>query len=508
MIPSMLRIATFALSAAGVLQAATADLSNLNNCINDVRQAAANPFSVPTFDSYKTNYKQLVADLQASTPNLPYVYQQTAAKPLLEFIQNLGEWRFLQLFAAQPTDGLSAALQQIIPDAALAILSYKMIPALQGISAFEEVISDLYDGFLSDEDRVGKQTGMPIEPPTYGVIPPLVKFGNADSGPYTWPGDATSELLGMGCGVVSLPPAQLQGGLIAWATLGHETSGHDITHADKGLLDELTEKVRAAVLQQFNSPALANYWANCIDETTADVCGYLNMGPSVGGALIGYFRALGDGRLRSMGSLEDTHPIDLLRGYLAAAVVKHLNFQDAASWSQAIAAETHKDDAMLYLVDRNGVLYLFPVSFAQAIASTDVVAQVIMQSKLESLQRHSLQQLQDWRDEDQAIVDNLVSVLNNGGHLPTELQGPGFYAAYVVAAATQAALQGGANIPTIFSEMQNILAMMHLENPTWSQMPTDQAIALLERRLKEVRETPCKYIPLIVTPKLPEPAIR
>lgn len=471
-----------------VLQAATPDISNMNNCIADIRHAAAHPPSVLTFDSYTSDYHRLIADLQTAMSHLPHVYQEVAAKPLIQFLQNLGESHFLQVFGGDPQDEQTATLQQIIPDAVLSILSYQGQPSL-GINAFEEIVSDLYDGFLSDEVRVGKQTGHPIDPPTYGVIPPLVKFGNADAGPYTWPGDATKEILGMGCGVVSLPPEQMSGGLIAWSCLGHETGGHDVLHADQGLLDELAQKVYSALLQRFNSQALADYWASCIDETTSDICGYLNMGPSLGVGLIGYFRALGDGKLRSVGSSDDPHPIDLLRGYLAAAVVKRLHFRDAAAWSRAISAETKKDNATLHLVQSNGHYSAFPVSFITAVASTDVVAQTIMTSKLTALQGHSLQELQDWTDNDQAVVDNLVSILKTNGQLPSSLKGPGFYAAYVIAAATQAAFQNGAQLPQLFKEMQSFLATMHLDNPTWSTTPTNHSIAFIEQGLKTAGET-------------------
>ncbi len=501
MIPTL--IAACVLSGAPVVQA-TPDISNLNNCMNDVRQAAAHPPHVPTFDAYTTNYVKLLADLQTAAPNLPYVYQQAAAEPLIQFLQELGEMQYLQIFAEEARDEQTAVLQEMIPDASLAILSYEGT-TIQGINAFEEIVSDLYDGFLSDESRVGKQTGKPIDPPTYGVIPPLVKFGNAESGPYTWPGDATHQTLGMGCGIVSLPPAQIKGGLLAWTSLGHETGGHDVTHADAGLLNELAQKVYTALIQKFNSPDLANYWASCIDESSADVCGYLNMGPSLGIGLIGYFRALGNGKLRSIGSTDDPHPIDLLRGYLAAAVVKHLHFKDAAAWSQTITAETNKDKNTLHLVDQRGNLHPFPVSFATAVASTDVVAQVIMQSPLDALQGHALQELQDWKDQDQAIVDNLVTILKTNGHLPSNLQGPGFYAAYVIAAATQAALQSGAHISTLFNEMQAFLSAMHLDNPTWSKMPTARSMAVLEQGLKEFEQN--EVTPHIVVPRLPEPAV-
>lgn len=505
MVPAILRTA-FALSAASVLQAAIPDISNLNNCILEVRQAAVNPPEVLTFNSYTTQYGLLLSDLQAAKQNLPYVYQEAAAKPLIKFLEDLGESQFLRIFSAAPTDWQTSVLQQIIPDAALAVLSYINAP-MQGINAFEEIVSDLYDGFLSDEARVSKRSGRQIDPPTYGIIPPLVKFGNPDAGPYTWPIDATQQILGMGCGIVSLPPAQLNGGLIAWSALGHETGGHDVTHADEGLLDELAKKVYAAVLNKFHSVDLANYWAGCIDESTADVCGYLNMGPSIGIGLVGYFRALGNGKLRTIGYKEDPHPIDLLRGYLAAAVVKRLHFHDAKLWSRIISAETSKDNNRLYLISSSGSYTPFPVSFKQAVASTDVVAQVIMQSKLTALQGHSLQEIQDWTEEDQAIVDKLVTALKLVGHLPRSLHGPGFNAAYVVAAATTAAMQKGSDIPSIFNEMQDFLATMHLQNPTWSKTPTDRSMAFVKHGLKGMGKMIEKHTPHIVIPKLPEPAI-
>ena len=48
-------------------------------------------------------------------------------------------------------------------------------------AALQEVVSDLYAGFLSAEDRRG------VKPPDHGVLPPLVLWGSAEAGPYTWP---------------------------------------------------------------------------------------------------------------------------------------------------------------------------------------------------------------------------------------------------------------------------------------------------------------------------------
>lgn len=502
MILSTWRLIVPILAVASTLQGVP-DISNLDNCINDVRTAESSSPPVPTFDIYKQNYQQLIADLQAASAAMPYVYQEAAAKPLIAFLEGLGEQRFLRIFSGGASDPQSGALQEIIPDAALSILFHNS-SYVQAVDSFQEIVSDLYDSFVSDELRVGQQTGRPINSPTYGVIPPLVKFGNADFGPYTWPCDATSQVLGMKCAIVSLPPAQLVGGILAWSSLGHETGGHDVLHADEGLLKELAQKVYSAVLSTFKSQALASYWASCIDETASDVCGYLHMGPNAGIGLIGFFRALGNGKLRTIGSKDDPHPIDLLRGYLAASVVKRLNFKDAAVWSQVIASETSKDNNKLYLVDQNGVYYRFPVRLGAAIASADLVASVIMQSKLNALQGYSLQDIQNWNDNDQDIVDTLASQLVNSGQLPDNLSGPGFYAAHVVSASIQAALQNSANISSIFNGMFNFLSTMHRENPTWSVTQTPQALELLERLSLNGERRESKLIPRPVIIKLPE----
>ena len=106
--------------------------------------------------------------------------------------------------------------------------------------AFEEVVSDLYDGFLSAEDREG------VKPPDYEKIPALVKWGNKEDGPYTLVPDLLAQL-GIKTAIVSMPPGFAQTGIVGYTTLGHETTGHDILHADIGLLDEI--EIRVKVLQ-------------------------------------------------------------------------------------------------------------------------------------------------------------------------------------------------------------------------------------------------------------------
>lgn len=503
MILKSIKLFTPILAIVSALHAAP-DISNLNNCINEVRLANIAPPAAPTFDQYKRNYSKLLTDLNTVLPSLPYVYQEAAARPLIRYLTNLGELQYLQIFSGTSRNPNAEALVDMIPDASLAILYHNNMN-IQSVNAFQEVVSDLYDSFISDSARTSTETGVRIDPPTYGVIPPLVKFGNAESGPYTWTGSSTAQLLGLKCALVSLPPAQIKGGLLAWASLGHETGGHDILHADAGLINELAQKVSAALVAKFRSQALANYWAAVIDEAASDAIGYLNLGPSAGIALIGYFRSLGTGKLRNIGPKDGPHPIDLLRGYLAASVAKRLNFRDAAAWSQTIYFEAAKDNNLLYLVDQRGAYSFFPVALDQAIASTEVVAEVILNSKLNSLQGHSLLQItKGWTNNDQDIVNSIVTAINTTGQLPFNVRGSGFYAAHAISAATEAGLKFGANLPVVFNSMVNFLATMHRENPTWSLTATLPAQQMVDRAFGGAEREDDLIEPIIVYEDLPE----
>jgi len=271
-------------------------------------------------------------------------------------------------------------------DLAQAILQQAEGFAAESTDAFQEVVSDVYDGFLSAEDRQG------VNPPDRGVIPPLVKWGNPEFGPYTWPVDATS-VFGCKAAVVNLPPANAHKGIVAWSALGHETAGHDILHADTGLPEEL-----AGALQQSLGPLghnLDQYWSSRIDETASDVMGILNLGPAAGIGLIAYFRALnaafaGEARLRSEGPAGDPHPADILRGYLAAETIRLLEFAGRNDWARVIADETNKDVATIVLAGKS-----VPADIARQ--SATVVAQTLLVHRSKALENHALGEIQNWR---------------------------------------------------------------------------------------------------------------
>jgi len=428
-------------------------LAGLAAVIEDACVAGAAPDAGPAEPSA---YGDLMKRLLAVQSKFPPVYEQHMVAPFIATLQKLGVAQFKRLLARDPNRESDAGMMF---DVAQAILQHGEGHAQAATRAFQEFISDLYDGFLSAEDRKG------VKAPDLGVVPPLVKWGAPEAGPYTWPVDATQSL-DVDAGVVSLPPANARSGLVAWAALGHETAGHDILHADSGLQDELAQALRTN-LKSLGS-GLADYWASRIDETSSDVMGILNLGPVAGIGLIAYFRGLAKSagappRLGSEGPDDDPHPADIVRGYLAAEVVALLKFAGASAWAQRIAAETDRDCGTIVLAGH-------AISATLARQSAKVVAQTLVQYRAQALEQHALGEIQNWADADEAIVQALRPALRDGTALPPTPGGAKLYAAHLVAAAVTEALATGHDIPGLQQRLIQALNTLHDRNPAWGPL--------------------------------------
>jgi hypothetical protein len=268
---------------------------------------------------------------------------------------------------------------------------------------------------------------------------------------------------------VNLPPANAEQGIFAWAAIGHETAGHDIIHADNGLLQELRDCLFYALQDENAASILPDYWASRIDETASDVLGILNMGPAAGIALVGYFRALnaayaGKAELRNVGPDDDPHPADILRGYLAASVVRLLNFSKSDMWATAIEAETDKDLGEIQLGSRNN-----EITYYEAKRSASIVASCLVQTKMKCLDNHAFGEIQNWHDNDEKIVKDIRSVLKAADPMP-EVYDKEVYAAHVVAAAIVEALMGNTDAAMLFLRMICMLKTLHDRNPSWGPL--------------------------------------
>ena len=267
--------------------------------------------------------------------------------------------------------------------------------------------------------------------------------------------------------IVSLPAANARRGLLAWSALAHETAGHDVLAADEGLHDELAKALREKLVAAKLGLALADYWADRLDETASDVLGVLNMGPAAAIGLVGYFRALNGARagraaLRNVGREDDPHPADVARGWLGAETVRLLSFGGARAWAEALVAETDRDLGQVRLGRA-------AVTNDVARRSAAIVARTIVEQRLESLERHALGEIQGWRDGDEAIVAALRGVLRSARPVPTRYAA-GIYAAHVVAAAVTAALAPGADVRRLMERMLVALKAMHDRNPSWGPL--------------------------------------
>jgi len=402
----------------------------------------------------------LKVSLQNAQPNIAPLYRTAIYAPLVAFVNSLTDEGFARIKR-------SSGQSQFFFDFVQVILQHggKDFPDATG--AFEEVVSDLYDGFLSAEDRRN------IKLPDHNIIAPIVKWGNPKLGPYTLPSDAT-EKLKVKCAIISMPPAISKGVLAGWSMLAHETAGHDILHADTGLLTEMSSAVKQAILsdnvikaKRLDGP-LAKYWSTRIDETASDVMGILNMGPAPAAGMIPFFRAFlkhsnKAEKLRSTGPGYDEHPADILRVMLAAAVVQGLSFRNRTLWSEAILTEGLKD------IDRIVIDDTVIVDPATAQRSALIVASTLMKTSFATLANHSLQDIQDWTDHDEDIVADLRDKLNKEKDLDPE-QLEGIYAAHVVSAAIYEGLLVEQDIAPLFAKMIKALKKMHDANPNWGPL--------------------------------------
>ncbi|HET8725081.1 MAG TPA: hypothetical protein VFM53_12865 [Anaeromyxobacteraceae bacterium] len=423
-------------------------LAGLAACVEDARRAALSRRSGPPEPG---SFAELRSRLARAAAAVPAAWRDAVARPLVTALDGLGARGYARVLAGDPLREGNAGL---LLDACQAVLQRGEGHAVAATAAFQEVVRDLYDGFLSAEDRKG------VKPPDHGVTAPMVRWGSAEGGPYTWPATATAAL-GIGAAIVSLPAANAEAGLLAWPALAHEAAGHDVLAADDGLREELATAVHDRLLEARLSPAIATYWSRRIDETASDVLGVLNMGPAAAVGMVGYFRALGgawrgDPALRTAGRPEDPHPADIARAWLSAETVRLLSFRGAGRWADRLVAEADRD---LGPVRLGNAL----VTAEAARASAAIVARTIAGTPLRSLEGRSLREVQDWTDGDEAVATALRRELRDGGVGAPGSRARGAWAAHAVAAGVYEAVSGATAPGEVMGRMVTMLAAMHRE---------------------------------------------
>ena len=190
------------------------------------------------------------------------------------------------------------------------------------------------------------------------------------------------------------------------------------------------------------------------------------MGPTPGISIIGYFRGSMDIRsgkpaLNNIGRATDVHPAHIWRGYLASSTIRLLSFKGATDWADYIKSETNKDLTTIELEGNN-------IDSQKAIRSAEIVASTIFKTKFESLGNHSFGEIQNWRDYDEKIVQDLIPIISKKSIPDDKLEG--IYAVDIVAASIESAPLKNADISSIFNRMLTGLKKKHDSNPSWGPL--------------------------------------
>lgn len=434
------------------------------------------PGSQPTAEAFR-------AAIDPAASRLPLVYHGPYIDPLR---QNLD----------QVIQALSGA-DDILETVGGAIYDHRVDGIDPELDRFLAVISNFYRSFLDATKRAA--AGFPQ---ISEQLPPLAMFQHdGQNGPFTLPVDAISSLFGGAVGVVSLPSSFRDHPLL-WASLAHETGGHDCLHADADLLPELSKSVQTffgggaipahghITVNQF----LGLLWSYWMDEAASDVYGVMNIGPEFGLNLVAFFAAMwerlkptGQPTLRTFSAagqsgMLDPHPTDILRPYLVMGATQALQAlsadrRDQYSQDLRTLAQITADGATTIRIQgrvpvgRSTSLPFnatLPMDVMQASALH--VGSLIASSTLAALGENKIQALETWDDPDEdtarLIAQNMladISVVGQGDD------------AALLAGATIAAFDQPAQYDTITARLNEALDASFATDPFWGTPRPDHA---------------------------------
>jgi len=332
------------------------------------------------------------------------------------------------------------------------------------LQRYQSVLNSIYDSFLQHEKR-----GL-LNLPLLERFAPLAMWqSNASQGPFTLPVDAINQLTGGTVGVVSMPASYMDHPVL-WSSLGHETGGHDVLHADTTLIPELKKKIEAQ-MGQFG--ALWSYW---IDETASDVYGILNYGPAFILNLGFFFGALN----KSFGSNQylrsdsftgedgqlDPHPTDVLRIGVAMGVIGTLPLADSTKqlyleYLHSLATFAINGQTEVKLQESNGKtdVYALPLMMSSA----EQIGAYIASAPLDTFKGKSISEIETWSDSDEGIAMNLAGqLLSSSATISTLLP---FDIEHLISAASIALLQSPSSYGSVTSKLNHQLDKFVQKDP-------------------------------------------
>ena len=389
-------------------------------------------------------------DVRAATargaPFLPLIYRQNFHMPMdaalpqlmLKLKHDVQTGEKTQEEATTRLEQFYAPIYQHGPD----VTRVNTGPQLK---RFLAVVSNLFRSFTDKDKRATAGIGLVT------TTPPLAFFQMAsEQGPYTIESDLMRQYFATSIGIVSLP-ATYRDHPVIWSVLSHEVCGHDVVHADDGLLKEMTDAVQALLAPDFSprkpldtAAVNALIWSYWMDEAAADVYGVLNMGPAFGPGLAAFLAAFRarilmdirreprpakptvstDALQRGAGEgnavIED-HPIDILRLYLVIGAIEAMTKLDNRKRA-AYVAEIEELARLVAgganAIQLDGIVNLGPgtrvpvkanIPMPAAADAARKVGHMIATRKFKALNDHSIQDIETWDDDDEAAAEAIAA---------------------------------------------------------------------------------------------------
>ncbi len=435
------------------------DLSNLQACIRDAQIAA---YSKASEIILPHSIDEILDELAQAVERLPSEYRERVGAPFLKYMQN------------SQVHGLNGFEETLVK----AILYHDDVCYTNDLQlanatrAAQELIGDLWDKYLEEETNAKAGSS--------DLMAPLFSWSTHSSAAIYPAVNATMRDLDST--VALFPIGNARRGVLTWASFAHEVTGHNVLTANTRLIEELKTKIFQKISNKMSSYTkgshLATYWSDRVNETVSDILGIMNMGPTRAIGIVGYLKAMNGGELRSQeGNHRDLHPLGILRGFLAARVMKKLPIEGSEVWSQEIKDLTSADypkkitqsgkevHARIRLDGKN-------VKYKEVAKSIRILVNTVFNTKLNCLNGKSLGEIRVWNEHDELEVHNLRKYIKIGsGDILYPASNPaGYYAQYVVSAAVMESLGQGANLPAIFQSMVSMLVAMNRFNPDWKEM--------------------------------------
>lgn len=400
---------------------------------------------------------------------------------------------------------------QILETVAGAIFNHRVDEVDPELDRFLAVISNFYRSFLDASRR--SVAGFPK---IAEQLPPLAMFQHlGNRGPFTLPVDTIARAFGGSVGVVSLPSTYRAHPLL-WASLAHETGGHDVLHADAGLLPELSESVRTFFGggpippsgQITTSQFLGLLWSYWIDEAASDVYGVMNIGPAFGLNLVVFFAALGERHhptgtptLRTSSGADtqtgvlDPHPTDILRPYLikgATEALLNLSADRRNQYAGDLVQLAQLTGGGASTVHIQGIVPTGPsvglpfnVNLPMELMQTaaERIGALIAGSTFVSLGHKGIQALETWDDTDEETALRISENMK----ADRSVAGQGDDAA-LLAGATLAAFDQPAAYDTITARLNQALDASFATDPFWGTPRPDPLFVITELLPDDSRE--------------------